>query len=185
MDLVIVSLLLALIPFINFILKYYFASKNGELQLFKSHITTYCFDWIFVFFNFLWLSVVNISLSKIFILLIISILVFITLNVIWIKAHRREKNKVYLFDINSGKIKPAGYVECLFFIIESVLIAGFIISTIKSGLVYIELIILLIFLLSCITGSIKIHGKISKFDLIMVTIGFIVIIGKVLFTIII
>jgi hypothetical protein len=87
-----------------------------------------------------------------------------------------------MFDINSGKIKPAGYIEFLFFTVESVLVVGFIFSTIKSPLVYVESALLGLFFLSCIYGSTKIHGKVSKSDLIMIFLGILAILGKVLFT---
>ena len=82
-----------------------------------------------------------------------------------------------MFDINSGRIKPAGIIEFLFFIIEATLVAGFIFSSASSIFVYFESATLIIFLLSYIPSSIKIHGKISTSDSIFVLIGLIVLIG--------
>ena len=183
MNLLLIGLILAIIPVINFSLKYFFSFRAGELGLFKKHFVTYYADWIFVLFNFLWIFSAKANFKALFLFFIVSIIVFITLNLYWIKLHRKEKRPVYLFDIKSGKIKPAGIIEFIFFIFEATLIAGFVFSNVSSIFVYIESAVLMFFLLLCIPSSIKIHGRVSTSDMLFVVLGSIVVVGKVLFTI--
>lgn len=183
MNFLLIAIILALVPLINFFLKYYFSSAIGQINLFRQHLMTYYADWLFVLFNFFWIYTFNLDIMINFILISISIIATLSLQVYWINLHKKEKRKCYMWNIYSKKITLAGIVEVVFAIIETYLILAFVFSTSRSLFVYLECFILFIFLLLAIPSSIRIHGKISKNDLILVISGFIAIIGKVLFTI--
>lgn len=181
MEKIFFGLLLALIPIINFFFKYYFSKRNKELPLFKKHLTTYYFDWIFLPFNFFLVYTLNLELKNILIIIFLSIISFIFLLLYWIKTHKKERRPVYLFDIKSERIKPAGFIELLFFITQCTLIFSFIFSTLNNSFVYLQLIFLLFFLLTSIFSSIKIHGKLDKVDGLIALLGLILIIIKFIF----
>ena len=180
MNLLIISLVLALIPLINFSLKYHFSSKDKELKLFKNHWFTSYIDWLFVPFNFLWIYTFDLEWNYLILFAIISLIFFLALQHLWIKQHKKERKSVYMFDIKTEKIKKAGYVELLFFTIESTLLLGFLFSTIISQIVYIETAILILFTLAVIPSSIKIHGKLAWWDGLLTLIGIICLVIKTL-----
>lgn len=53
------SIILALIPVINFSLQYYFSKKAKVLNQYKNHFTTYWGDFIFIPINFVFLYAVS------------------------------------------------------------------------------------------------------------------------------
>jgi len=181
MEKIYLAILLAFIPFINFFLKYLFSYRAGELGLFKKHVITYYFDWVFVPFNFLWVYTFNLPFIYLICFALLSLIFFSVLIFLWIDLHKKENRPVYMFDIKSGKIRSAGLVELFFFVFEAVLIFSFLFSSIVDTFVYFEIFILFVFLLLSLFSSFRIHGKINSFDLFIVILGFLVLFGKMFF----
>ncbi len=183
MDRLILAMVLAAIPIINWLFKYYFSSILGELNLFKKHVITFYSDLLFIPFNFLLGFCIRFNLKLVFLFFIVSLLLFFYMSSYWIKLHKKEKRPVYLFDIKKNKIKLAGYVELLFFTIEAVIILSFLFSPIRSIWSIFSGSLLIIFLLLCLPSSYKIHGKIERSDLIFVLAGLIILLIKLFYLI--
>lgn len=172
------GLVLALIPVFNFILKYYSSIKNKNLKLFRQHFITYRVDWIFVPFNFLWVYTFYTNYKFLWIFALLSLVIFGILGLYWMKLHKNIQKPVYMFDIKTGKIYFAGFVEILFFVFELALILSLIFSNVLNIFVLMEITLLLIFLLLVIPSSIKMHGRLIFGDALFIAIGLIILIIK-------
>ena len=159
MNLLYLGIILALIPVLNMILRYRFSKRSGEFHLFRKHPTTFYLDWLFVPANLLCVYAIDISWMFMGIILAFGALTFFLLNRAWIKQHKQENNPVYLFDIKTGKMKPSGFVEAAFFIIEFTLGFSMFFSTIKNMFVYLELAMGFAFLIASFFSALKIHNS--------------------------
>lgn len=180
MKLIYLGIILAFVPVISFLLKYYLSSKSRELKLFRSHPTCFYDDWLFILLNFLWPYVVNASFAYVLLSFLLSVALYFVITRSWVDEHRKENKPIYNINIKSRKLSPAGFVGLAFFIFESTLLLSFIFSTVNSIFAYIECSVLILFLLAGIPSSIKIHGKLSKTDLAVTILCIFVIILKII-----
>jgi len=180
-SLLMTGLILASLPIINWIIEYSFSLKDKRLNLFKKHLTCYYFDFIFVFFNFLWVYVFNLNLLQTFFLSAISLIAGIFLYIHWSNVSIKEKKESFMFDLKTKKVTGAGIAHFVYQTIQLFLVLGFLISSVKSSIAYIECVIFGLFLIAMIPSSKKIHGKVLFSDLVFSIMGIIVLIIKMIY----
>lgn len=158
------SLLLAILPVISYFLQEYFSWKNNQISLFRKHYTIRYCDWLFIFFNFLFVYSVSFNQKSIFLSLLASMIIIAISHALWADMSKKG-NAGHFYYKNSAKITFAGIVHFVFMFIEASMIIIFLLSPKINSFYYIGAAILLLFAGSSIYGSYKIHKKIQKSDL--------------------
>jgi hypothetical protein len=176
-----IGLILSTLPIINFVLIYFWSKKNNVIDLFKKNRTCYYGDLFFIFFNFFLPYSIVINWKLIYVLLLISIILNIIMHFYYMKIHKKENNKVFLFNNKLNKISGGGFIHLIFSTIQTILIFIFILSEIKSNIFYVASVFLLGYFVFGIPFSKKIHnGKVLLVDLMICGFGFCLIILKIL-----
>ena len=164
MKILFISLLLGVIPLINWSLEYIFSKKNKKLKQFKSHLIARYADILFVLFNFLLLYSIIFNMNKFLFFLPFLFIFNLFMHSFWSKYHSKLSHH---FMSNSGKIKSAGIVHFIFSIIQTAFILLFLFSKPISSFYYIGLLLLILFGLLSFVFSRKMHGKFIFSDAII------------------
>lgn len=180
MEKLLISFILIAIPIIYQILTHILTSIRGELHLFKKHPTCYYTDWLFIPFNFLLAYTINANFQIFSMFFLMSLIINWIMHNYWFRIHTKEKKESFMYNIHLKKITPAGIVHFIFQSIQSTLIFIFLIYSTKSTITYIECGILLLFVLSSIPSSKKIHGKLIPSDLAYFIIASLIILAKII-----
>ena len=177
-----IGLILASLPAISWILQYYDSKNRNKGHLFKKHYPTYFGDFFFVVFNLFLIYTIAFSLEKFIILGFASLIINYVSAKYYIKRHQKEKRSIHLFDVKTGKSSASGYIHAVFSVIQMFLIFVFILDSTLNVFTYINIGLLFLFLLPVLFISKKLHGKVSRPDLTVFSIGVIVLILKLIFT---
>jgi hypothetical protein len=178
MEKIIFGVILAFLPLISFFIQKKFCAHEHKLRLFKRYPMVFYVDWIFVLFNLFLPLVVSANYDLwllVFVIILIANLVFYN---IWARIHIREKNPIDLYDIKQKRITHAGKVHLIYAQIQAFLVFIFIFSNVINIFVYLELLFLLIYFIGGLFSSKAIHGKIILADWILMGIGFLAVVGK-------
>jgi len=175
------QIFLALIPLVAWLLQYSLSAKRKQLNIFRKHHPSYYLDLTLIPFNFFWIYTLNFDLFYFTMLFLISAVAYYFTSRYWIRMHRIERRESHMFSIKNEKLTPAGVVHTLFALIEIPMILSFILSLAENKFVYINSILLVIFLLGGLRSSIKVHGKIHQADISFFTIALLVILIKLFF----
>jgi hypothetical protein len=176
----IIAILLALLPFISWIIQYLVSKKNGLINSFKNHWTCYYGDWIFVIINFVFIYSVEIS-NKLWSILLISFIINIFTHSIWGNKNKSNKLDGHFFYNKKNKLNFAGISHLIFSTIQMVIIISILFLKPIIPIIFIELLFVLLFGIVIIYGSYKIHSKINKIDLIASLILIVLVLSKIVF----
>jgi hypothetical protein len=182
MNLILIGIILALLPVLNFFLTYWFSSKQGKLKFFKKHLTGFYNDWLFVPFNFLIVFTIAFSLKWSIALFLISLLLNLLIHKYYAKVIMKENNGSHFYDVALKKWTYSGFAHLVFSTIQTALILMFLAFSVKSYLTYIEGAVLIVFLSCMLVASKKTHnGKFLDSDLVSVIIGIVLTLAKMLY----
>lgn len=176
----IIAILLALLPFISWIIQYLVSKKNGLINSFKNHWTCYYGDWIFVIINFIFIYSVKVSKFLWYILLASFIISIFTHN-IWGNKNKSNKSNGHFFYNETNKLNYAGISHLFFSAIQIGIIISILFLKPIIPIIFIELAFVLLFGIFITYGSYKIHSKIDKMDLMVSLVLIVIIISKIVF----
>jgi len=171
MERILVGILLALIPVINFCLAYHFSRQEGKLHRFRNHFTFYYADWLFVLFNFLFVFAVRGDYYWAFVLALFSIVCAFIMNIIWFAHHRKTKNEGHMYNFKTRRLTRAGLTHAIYLPIQLFLIIYFVFFSINNIFSFANLVILLPYFLSYPLTSKRMHGRFIFTDLFAFVLG--------------
>jgi len=180
MNLLILAIILASLPLINWLAEYYFSKKDKQLSLFKKHHTCFYYDLILIPFNFFAVFAINISSIYLMSITTLAILSAIVLYPYWARVHKKENNPVFIFNNKTQKTTKAGISHFIFQIIETVIVFSFLLSSLGNIFSYLASTILLGFILFLLVGSRKIHKRFILSDVFFVAFSMILLTIRVL-----
>jgi hypothetical protein len=182
MNLIIIAIILALIPVIFWLLQYYFSKKQKILYLFKRHFSCFYLDWLFIPFNFfVGLSFNKINFFYLYLILGFSILINFFIHFFWFNLHKKQKLKLYMYDIIKDKIYLAGWMHIIFFFLEFSIVLYFLIFSRFSIFSLLAILTLALFFIFTNYASRKIHGKSEFSDNFFMISGILFLVLKFIF----
>jgi len=180
MNLLIIAIILAAIPLINWLAEYYFSKKDKQLTLFKKHFTCFYTDLILIPFNFFAAFAINLSSIYLLGIIILAILSALILYPYWARVHKKENNPIFMFNAKTQKVSKAGISHFIFQIIETIIVFSFLFSSLVNIFSYLASAFLLVFILLLLVGSRKIHKKFILSDVFFVAFSTILLVIRVL-----
>jgi len=168
-------------PILYYFSTYYFVRSYGSWKFFRSKLTHYWIDCLFILFNLVWIDAVNINFTNLVIIIIISVIGNFFLHKDFLRSHMEKVVEKYLFNYKTGRYSFAGLSHLVFSIIQTILILSFLLFSIKSYSMLIGSICLLLYFGSFIFNHKKLHrDKFIVTDMVISFFGFFVVILRMI-----